>query len=75
MLDAETVPAIDVTAVNMLTALAGDLRRDGVELVLARDVAVVRELARLGTTGDGLLRTYPTVRDAVGAMSDGANGS
>ena len=38
VLDAETVPAIDVTAVNMLTELADDLRRDGVELVFARDV-------------------------------------
>ena len=45
VLDAETVPAIDLTAVNMLTRLAGELHREGVELVLARDVGAVRELA------------------------------
>ncbi len=71
VLDAETVPAIDVTAVSMLTELADDLRRDGIELVLARDVGVVRELVRLGA-GDTPLRTYPTVRAAVEALLRGA---
>ena len=35
VLDAETVPSIDVTAVDMLVASARDLRRDGIKLVLA----------------------------------------
>jgi SulP family sulfate permease len=69
VLDAETVPAIDVTAVSMLTALAADLHRDGVELVLARDVRNVRELVQLAAD-DVPLRTYPTVRVAVAALSD-----
>ena len=68
VLDAETMPAIDVTAVSMLVELAGDLRRDGIELVLARDVGVVRELTRLGQRTP--LQTYPTVRAAVDALSD-----
>ena len=67
MLDAETVPAIDVTAVTMLVGLAEDLRRDGVDLVLARDVGTVRELVRLGA-GAIPLRTFPTVRAAVDAL-------
>lgn len=67
VLDAETVPTIDVTAVTMLVELADDLRRDGVELVLARDVGRVRDLVRLGE-GDSPLRTYPTVRAAVAAL-------
>jgi SulP family sulfate permease len=67
VLDAETVPTIDVTAVTMLTELADDLGRDGIELVLARDVAAVRDLVRLGDT-DTPLRTYPTVRAAVDAL-------
>jgi sulfate permease, SulP family len=67
VLDAETVPAIDVTAVTMLTQLAEDLRRDGIELVLARGVGDVRDLVRLGDT-ETPLRTYPTVRAAVDAL-------
>ena len=64
VLDAETVPAIDVTAVSMLIRLADDLHRDGIELVFARDVGVVRELVRLGEN-DAPLPRYPTVNVAV----------
>ena len=62
--DAASVPAIDVTAVTMLVELAEDLRRDGIELVLAGDIAAVRDLVRLreGETG---LRSFPTVQAAV----------
>jgi MFS superfamily sulfate permease-like transporter len=67
VLDAETVPAIDVTAVSMLTGLAADLRRDGIKLVFARDIGVVRELVRLGAT-DAPLPRYPTVKAAVDAL-------
>jgi MFS superfamily sulfate permease-like transporter len=67
VLDAETVPAIDVTAVDMLTELADDLRRDGIDFVLARDVSQVRDLVQLAQT-DAPLRTYPTVRAAVAAL-------
>jgi SulP family sulfate permease len=67
VLDAETVPAIDVTAVSMLTALAGDLRRDRLELVLARDVGTIRDLVQLGGH-DGAIETYPTVRAAIDAL-------
>jgi hypothetical protein len=52
---------------QQLTTLADDLRREGIELVLARDVASVRELVRLGD-GEAPLRTYPTVRAAVAAL-------
>ena len=67
VLDAETVPAIDVTAVGMLVELADELRRDEIELVLARDVGEVRDLLQLGAE-DAPLRTYPTVRAAVEAL-------
>jgi sulfate permease, SulP family len=67
VLDCETVPAIDVTAVSMLMALAEDLRRDGIELAFARDVGDVRELVRLGVSHAPLPR-YPTVRSAVDAL-------
>ena len=68
VLDAETVPAIDVTAVNMLIQLADDLRRDGIKLVVARDVGDVRELVRLGASDTPLPR-YPTVKAAVDALT------
>ena len=74
VLDAETVPTIDITAVTMLTELADDLRRNGTELVLARDVSDVRDLVRLGE-GETPIRTYPTVRAAVSALQSQPAGS
>ena len=71
VIDAETVPAIDVTAVTMLVALAQDLRRDGVELVLARDIGPVHDLLRLGED-ERAIRTYSTVRAAVDSLRNRA---
>ena len=68
VLDAASVPAIDVTAVTMLVELAEDLRRDGVELVLARDIAAVRDLVRL-REGETVLRSFPTVQAAVDELT------
>jgi high affinity sulfate transporter 1 len=67
VLDAETVPAIDVTAVTMLVGMAADLCRDGIELVIAREIGAVRELLQIGI-GDTEIRTYSTVRAAVAAL-------
>ena len=50
--------------------LAADLRRDGIELVLARDVGSVQDLLRLGPDGEAI-RTYPTVRAAIAAIGAG----
>ena len=66
VLDAETVPSIDVTAVAMLIALADELADRGTELVLARDVAGVRDL--LATEEATRIRTFPTVQEAVDAL-------
>jgi len=68
VLDAETAPFIDVSAARMLIQLAGDLRRAGVELVLARDVGQVRDVLRRAEEGT-LPRAYRTVRDAVEAVT------
>ena len=67
---AETISVIDVTAVAMLRELAADFRRDGTELVLARDIGSVRDLLRLGPDGE-TIRTYPTVRSAIAAIGAG----
>ena len=68
VVDAETVPAVDVTAVGMLVQLAEDLRRDGIELVLARDIGAVRDLVEAGGE-ERVLRSYPTVQAAVDELS------
>ena len=67
VLDAESVPFIDVTAATMLAALVADLARDGVELVLARDIGQVRDILRELADGPPI-RTYPTIREAIEAV-------
>jgi sulfate permease, SulP family len=69
VLDAETAPYIDVSAARMLVQLTADLRRSGVELVVARDVGQVRDVLRRAETEATLPRAYPTVRDAVEAVT------
>ena len=64
VLDAETVPVIDVTAAETLLQLRDDLARDGVQFVLARDIGQVRDvLRRAGIDDEALL--FRTVEDAV----------
>ncbi len=66
VLDAETVPYVDVTAAEMLSALAEDLERAGVELVLARDIGSVRDVLRRADVQ--VERVYPSVSAAVAAV-------
>ena len=61
VVDAETIPVIDVTAAAMLGELADALRRDGIELVLAHDLGTVRDLLQLGGE-TRTIRTFPTHR-------------
>jgi anti-anti-sigma factor len=68
VLDAATMPFIDITAATMLGQLVADLGRDGIRLVLARDIGQVRDLLRASEAG-GVLRAYPTIEDAVDALS------
>lgn len=65
VLDAETVPFIDVSGARMLHELAGDLDRQGVRLLIARDVGQVRDVLRRAVDYKSLIKLYPTVRDAV----------
>ncbi|HZN70418.1 MAG TPA: SulP family inorganic anion transporter [Micromonosporaceae bacterium] len=67
VLDAETVPFVDVTAVQMLVELSGGLRRDGVELLLAHDIGQVRDVLDRAEPRDRAIRLYPDVRTAVAA--------
>ena len=65
VLDAETVPYVDVTAAQALVELAEELERRGIRHVLARDVGQVRDL--LGRA-EVTVETYPSVRAAVAAL-------
>lgn len=67
VLDAETVPFVDVTAVGMLDELAEELQRRGIVLRLARDVGQVRDVLRRGGSGAALTHLHPSVREAVAA--------
>ncbi|HTS72655.1 MAG TPA: SulP family inorganic anion transporter, partial [Gaiellaceae bacterium] len=69
VLDGETVPFIDVTAAQMLAAVAEDLERDGIQLLLARDVGQVRDILKRQEKGRQFptIHAYPTVQDAVDA--------
>jgi sulfate permease, SulP family len=69
VIDAETVPSIDVSAARMLSVLAADLEREGVVLVVARDVGQVRDVLRRADRGPAAVRTFPTVEAAVEAVS------
>ncbi|MFF1274129.1 SulP family inorganic anion transporter [Streptomyces marokkonensis] len=71
VIDAETVPFVDVSAVRMLDDLAEELESLGVRLLLARDVGQVRDVLRTAEARRELRRVYPTVRAAVDAARHG----
>ena len=56
-----------ITATAMLVELADDLHRDGVELVIARDIGAVRDLLEHGDRSEAI-RTFPSVQAAVSAL-------
>ena len=70
ILDAETMPFVDVTAGRMLVATHEELRTHGVRLVLARDVGQVRDVLRCITEDGDLTMSYPKIDAAVDAIAD-----
>ena len=69
VLDAETTPVIDVSATEMLTRLAQDLRRQDVELLIAHGIGQIRDVLRRAGSDDQVLQTvYPSVDEAVAAV-------
>jgi len=70
ILDAETMPFVDVTAGRMLVATHEELRTHGVRLVLARDVGQVRDVLRCITEDGDLTVSYPKIDAAVDAIAD-----
>jgi MFS superfamily sulfate permease-like transporter len=75
VLDAETAPAIDVTAVRMLAELAGSLEREGVRLLVTRQIGQVRDVVSHIATDTAPEGVYPTVRAAVQAAQRPPDGT
>jgi SulP family sulfate permease len=69
VLDAGTIPFVDVTAARMLGELAGDLRRRGIEVLIVRDVGQVRDLLGREAPDPALQHVYPSVQAAVDAAA------
>ena len=69
VLDAETIPFVDVTAARMVASLADDLRRRDIDLLIARDVGQVRDLLDREAPDPALHRVYPSVQAAVDAAA------
>jgi anti-anti-sigma factor len=67
VLDAETVPFVDVTAVRMLVELADTLESAGVRFAIAHDIGQVRDLMR-GEPATATIPVYPSVAAAVSAL-------
>jgi SulP family sulfate permease len=67
VLDAATVPTIDVTAVHMPAELTESLEREGVRLLVTRQIGQVRDVVRRVATDETPEAVYPTVRAAVQA--------
>ena len=65
VLNGETTPVIDVTAADMLTVLANDLQRRGVDFTIAHGIGQVRDVLRRTTEDHDRLRYFDTVADAV----------
>lgn len=65
VIDAETMPFIDVTAAHALDQVVGELRSQGVTVVIARNVGQVRDVIS-ATPGESILQSaFPTVDEAV----------
>jgi MFS superfamily sulfate permease-like transporter len=68
VLDAETVPYVDLTAAEMLHDVAQELEHEHVALLIAHDVGRVRDV--LARSGDDEPRAmFATVQDAVDSLA------
>jgi len=77
ILDAETTPAIDVSATDMIVALARELRRRNIQLLVAHGIGQIRDVLRHAGRDDDVLQTlFPTVDAAIASLtaSDGSDG-
>ena len=69
VLDAETIPFIDVTASRMLADLTDELNHRGVQLLIAREIGQVIDVVSHVVDDAVLANVYPTVQAAVDAVN------
>ncbi len=69
VLDAESIPFIDVTASRMLADLTDELHDRDVRLLIVRELGQVRDVVRHVVGDPELTNIYPTVQAAVDAVS------
>src|ERR1700712_640167 len=67
VLDAETSPFIDISAAEMLAQLAASLRRDGIELRIARDIGQFRDVMRSAVPEAFHHEVFHTIDEALAA--------
>ena len=67
VLDAETSPFIDISAAEMLAQLAESLRRDGIELRIARDIGQFRDVMRSAVPEAFHHEVFRTIDEALNA--------
>jgi sulfate permease, SulP family len=67
VLDAETIPAIDVTGAGMLVALRERLEARGIQLLVAKSIGQVRDVVATAEAGADVPGRYDTVDEAVAA--------
>ena len=69
VIDAETTPAVDVSATDMLIALAAELRRRHVQLLVAHGIGQIRDVLRHAGSDDDVLQTvHSTVDEAIASV-------
>ncbi len=66
--DAQSVPAIDVTAAGMLARLQADLAARHVRFLVARDIGQVRDVLDHSDAADLSSVMHRTVRDAIASL-------
>jgi high affinity sulfate transporter 1 len=74
VLDAESVPFVDVTAVRMLVEVERELHSSGTILAIARGIGQVRDLMDVEEGSERVVPVYATVREAVDALAEGGAG-
>jgi sulfate permease, SulP family len=67
VVDAQTSPFIDITAARMLAELAATLRRDGIELRIARDIGQFRDVIHTAAPEAFQHNVFRTVDEALRA--------
>jgi len=75
VLDAQTMPFVDVTAARMLGELARELDARGIALVVVRDIGQVKDVLRRTDGGQPLVQVHATIQEAVDSVLRGEVGS